>query len=348
MIKKIGAFVLLAALASCGGSKAPYIQTTKNDKSRNHRTTPKKAVAAKPATQKTEVLESTSRTVVYAEQVQNYVTTYKGIAQDNMRRHGIPASITLAQGILESGAGYGDLCQSANNHFGIKCHKDWTGETVTHDDDAAGECFRKYPKAADSFEDHSQFLTTRSRYASLFELEKDDYEAWAKGLKAAGYATDPKYPDKLIGLIERFQLAQYDAEVLGTAKPAINKDIPVKGELTEVVATQSAPKVVQPTPIVPTETPKQETLPIAKNTEPIVVPAEQPAPTPAVTKASETAAQTPPSGAGGQATDGTHEVVKGDTLYSISKKYNTTVDEIVRLNNLAGNAISIGQVLKVK
>lgn len=352
MIKKIGAFVLLAALASCGGSKAPYIQTTKNDKSRNHRTTPKKAVAAKPATgKKTEVLESTSRTVVYTEQVQNYVTTYKGIAQDNMRRHGIPASITLAQGILESGAGYGDLCVSANNHFGIKCHKDWTGETVTHDDDAAGECFRKYPKAADSFEDHSQFLSTRSRYASLFELEKDDYEAWAKGLKSAGYATDPKYPDKLIGLIERFQLAQYDAEVLGTAKPSINKDIPVKGELTEIVATQSAPKtIVQPTPVIPTETPKQETLPITLGNEPIVAPAEQPAPVqesvaPAVTTS---AAQTPPSGGGGQATGDTHEVVKGDTLYSISKKYNTTVDEIVRLNNLSGNAISIGQVLKVK
>lgn len=139
-----------------------------------------------------------------------YVERYAPIAVEEMQRTGIPASITLAQAILESGAGRTTLAQKANNHFGIKCHTDWEGETTSHDDDAPNECFRVYPSAEASFRDHSDFLCNRSRYKGLFDLPKDDYQAWARGLKAAGYATDPQYAEKLIRLIEDNDLASYD------------------------------------------------------------------------------------------------------------------------------------------
>ena len=152
-----------------------------------------------------------------------YIETYRDVAKDEMRLHGIPASITLAQGILESGSGKGDLTMRSNNHFGIKCHKGWTGERVYHDDDEDQECFRKYVNPAFSFTDHSLFLRGRSRYASLFKLDKDDYKGWARGLKKAGYATDRKYPNKLIALIERYELYKYDAEVLGKKATKVSK-----------------------------------------------------------------------------------------------------------------------------
>ncbi|MBQ0788444.1 MAG: glucosaminidase domain-containing protein [Oceanihabitans sp.] len=158
---------------------------------------------------------------VYANSTEEYVAIYSDIAQDEMRKYGIPASITLAQGILESGSGKGRLSVEANNHFGIKCH-DWTGAKIYHDDDASQECFRKYNNSKYSFRDHSLFLTGRSRYSKLFDFEKDDYQSWAKGLRAAGYATDRKYPAKLISLIDRYQLHRFDAEVLG--KTADNND----------------------------------------------------------------------------------------------------------------------------
>lgn len=289
MFKKILALSLLAFFISCGASKTK-VKTTKNSTAKTRTHTPRNAkpkiqTTTRPTVKKesgsntTEVLESTSRTVVYSDLVKQYIYNYQDIAKDNMRRHGIPASITLAQGILESGAGNGTLTKNANNHFGIKCHTGWTGESVRHDDDTSQECFRKYKHASESYNDHSLFLTTRARYASLFKLPKDDYEAWARGLKAAGYATDPKYPDKLISLIERYDLSSHDAEVLGgsyTPKPKV----------TTAVA----------------ETPIQ----------------------------------------------GGHRVEKGDTLYSISKKHNLSVEDLMRLNGLTDNAISIGQVLKVK
>lgn len=152
----------------------------------------------------------------YAEVVSIYINNYKHIVQEEMLLYGIPASIKMAQGILESGAGRGDLTMRSNNHFGIKCHTGWTGESVRHDDDALQECFRKYNDPKYSFRDHSLFLTSRSRYSDLFKLKKDDYKAWAKGLRKAGYATDPKYPDKLISIIERYELYKLDAEVLGS------------------------------------------------------------------------------------------------------------------------------------
>ena len=144
----------------------------------------------------------------------DYIGKYKNIAIEKMVEHKIPASITLAQGILESGNGLSELTSKANNHFGIKCHNGWKGKKVYHDDDKRNECFRKYPNAEGSFEDHSIFLTSRSRYASLFDLRPDDYKGWAKGLKKAGYATDRKYPHKLISFIENFDLYEYDDIVL--------------------------------------------------------------------------------------------------------------------------------------
>ena len=121
-----------------------------------------------------------------------------------------PASITLAQGVLESGYGEGTLAKKANNHFGIKCHKGWKGKSIRHDDDAKNECFRSYKNPLRSYRDHSLFLVDRDRYSSLFKLKRKDYKGWARGLKAAGYATDPKYAEKLISLIERFNLTRFD------------------------------------------------------------------------------------------------------------------------------------------
>lgn len=217
---------------------------------------------------------------VYANATEKYIATYSDIAMIEMKAYKIPASITLAQGLLESGAGQGRLSVQANNHFGIKCHG-WTGDKIYHDDDSSQECFRKYTHAQLSFEDHSIFLTSRGRYSKLFELDEDDYKGWAKGLRAAGYATDRRYPDKLIDLIERYKLYEYDEMVL------------------KQQGSRRTKKVV-PTPMVETSQPM------------------------------------------------THKVAQGETLYSLSKKYNTSVDELKRLNRLGSNTIDIGQVLIIK
>lgn len=202
-----------------------------------------------------------------------YIEVYKDIAMKEMQNYGIPASITLAQGILESGSGKGRLAVKANNHFGIKCHN-WTGKKIYHDDDKKQECFRKYNSAETSFRDHSEFLANRKRYAKLFEFKKSDYKNWARGLRKAGYATDRKYPEKLISLIERYELNQYDKMVLG-------KDYQI------IVETK-------------TDTEKE------------------------------------------------HTVKRGDTLYSISKKYGLSITDLQKLNNLKDTTLSIGQILRIK
>ncbi|RED47915.1 glucosaminidase domain-containing protein [Seonamhaeicola aphaedonensis] len=239
----------------------------------------RKKIVDKPETTKTQTVVKAEETPipsvtlkkVYTNDTERYIDAYRAIAQHEMQLYNIPASITLAQGILESGSGNGRLSVEANNHFGIKCH-DWIGARIYHDDDKKGECFRKYKDAKYSFRDHSLFLKDRKRYAGLFKLKQSDYKAWAKGLKAAGYATDRKYPQKLISLIERYQLYKYDKEVLGDKY---------------------------------------------QNVEEAVLPQ-------------------------------TYIVVKGDTLYSISKKYNLTVKELQNMNGLTDTALSIGQVLKVE
>lgn len=143
------------------------------------------------------------------ERYQQYINQYKDIAIEQMIRWKIPASITIAQGLLESGAGQSELTRRANNHFGIKCHG-WTGRTIYQDDDEFGECFRAYDNAFDSYEDHSKFLSGSQRYRSLFQLKSTDYKGWARGLKAAGYATNPQYADKLIEIIQLYKLYEYD------------------------------------------------------------------------------------------------------------------------------------------
>ena len=147
--------------------------------------------------------------VRWNERYQQYIDQYKDIAIEEMRRWKIPASITLAQGLFESGAGQSELARKGNNHFGIKCNG-WEGRKVYHDDDARNECFRAYNSPYESFEDHSRFLVKGQRYRSLFSLKTTDYKGWARGLKAAGYATNPQYADKLIEIIQLYKLYEYD------------------------------------------------------------------------------------------------------------------------------------------
>lgn len=144
------------------------------------------------------------------QQYLKYIEEYKNLAIQQMEKYQIPASITLAQGLYESGAGMSDLARMSNNHFGIKCGSEWKGRSVRHDDDARGECFRSYDQVVESYEDHSKFLKYRSRYAQLFKLDIHDYKGWALGLKKAGYATNPQYANRLISIIEKYQLYKYD------------------------------------------------------------------------------------------------------------------------------------------
>ena len=300
MIKKILLFLIVAVLASCSSSKPAIVTTQKQAAVQKPRTiaakkqTPVKPIGKNyPSTNNTtEVIQSTSKTVVTSTLVNDYILQYKDIAMGNMQKYGIPASIILAQGILESGAGRGDLALEANNHFGIKCHNDWLGESVRHDDDSAQECFRKYKEASESYRDHALFLVGKNRYATLFTYEKDDYKAWAKGLRVCGYATDPNYPDKLISYIERYNLHQYDCQITGKTYVAINKSAPTRKPSYDVA---SDPKINM------------------NSNDPNL-----------------------------------YEVQKGDTLYSISKKFNVLVDDLKQKNNLSDNALSIGQKLKVK
>lgn len=276
MFKKSLLLLIVFALISCHATKSPIVTTKKAaSKNNNYSSRNKKSTKGR-----NEVIRSTSRTIVTNDIVGDYVLQYKDIAMRNMKTYGIPASIILAQGILESGAGRGDLAMTANNHFGIKCHSDWKGDSVRHDDDTSQECFRKYDRVDESYRDHALFLTGKERYASLFELDKDDYQSWAKGLRKAGYATDPSYPEKLISYIERYDLAQFDAQVLG------NKYRPIDNQ----------------------------------NNRSIV---------------------------GRYNDEEYYEVQKGDTLYSISKKYNVLVDDLKQKNKLSDNTLYIGQKLIV-
>ena len=252
-MKKVSLILAILFLTfSCGTKRVIY-----NNKPEE----PKKEVKAKKEKPK----KKKSKKTLIAPRILNtedYVKYYSDIAMDEMIQFGIPASITLAQGILESGAGKGRLAVEANNHFGIKCH-DWNGKKIYHDDDKEQECFRKYDNPEYSYRDHSLFLSNRGRYSFLFDLKKDDYKQWARGLKKAGYATDPKYPQKLIDLIQRYQLYKYDNIVL-----------------------------------------KKKNKP--------------------------------------------YKVKKGDTLFSISKKFNMPVEAIIELNNLENNNLITGQVIIIK
>jgi flagellum-specific peptidoglycan hydrolase FlgJ len=261
---------LCVFIASCGSKKG--IVTKKSKEDRKELAGPKNAVMTTSDTEDASEDIKLKTPTDGMTTTEAYIYGLSDIAKDEMRKYGIPASITLAQGILESGSGKGRLSVEANNHFGIKCH-DWTGAKIYHDDDAKQECFRKYNNIKYSYRDHSLFLTSRKRYMDLFRLGKDDYKGWAKGLKKAGYATDRKYPQKLIALIERHELYKLDAEVLGKDLSDANRTLVV---------------------------------------------------------------------------DDKHTVVKGDTLYSLSRKYKTTVKVLQELNGLDSTQLHVGQVLYVK
>ena len=186
-------FLILTAVASsCGTRKVIVLKPS-----------PQASRASKP------VKTISGNTLVNKYSAEDYIERFRVIAIKEMNSYGIPASITLAQGILESGNGNSSLARDANNHFGIKCTSEWKGKTILKDDDEKDDCFRVYTSPEESFRDHSEFLK-RKRYASLFELNKDDYRGWAAGLKAAGYATNPRYAELLVTLVERYDLSKYD------------------------------------------------------------------------------------------------------------------------------------------
>jgi len=192
------------------------------------------------------------------QRIDAYISTYKDLAVSEMLRSGVPAAITLAQGILETAGGQSDLAALAFNHFGIKCKAEWTGETMSHDDDAKGECFRKYSCVADSYKDHSDFLTTRPCYAFLFKLDPTDYEGWAKGLKKAGYATNPAYAQKLIKLIVENNLQDYTLLALNSGTKNQEMLANVKSEIILDEALSAKPTAMQ----IPEEKTKKTIYPL--------------------------------------------------------------------------------------
>ncbi len=272
--KLIVTLLLVAmVISSCGNKKR--VVTSKRNKTSQSRPVKKPENETPVAVIETPEETATIGKTSTGDVTQDYINNYREAAMSEQKLYGIPASITLAQGIHESGAGRSRLAMEANNHFGIKCHTEWTGARIYHDDDSEQECFRKYNDATYSYRDHSLFLTERKRYADLFELAIDDYEGWATGLRKAGYATDRRYPEKLINLIEKYELWKYDQLAMGAME--IKKPI--------------------------------------KNTT---------------------------------ITEITHVVIKGDTLYALSRKYDTTVEELKRLNKLSDDTLDLGQVLRVK
>jgi flagellum-specific peptidoglycan hydrolase FlgJ len=209
---KASLYILLVIfISSCGSSKKSIATASRNTEALSK--VPRPDLRPKENKDKGKMV-SKAEVDLGLSLVERYIIDYASIAQEEMRLYGIPASIKIAQGILESGSGNGSLTSRSNNHFGIKCNG-WQGEKVYHDDDEAQECFRKYNDPKYSFRDHSLFLFERNRYAFLFDYRSDDYTSWAIGLKRAGYATDPRYPQKLISLIERYNLNEFDKEVLG-------------------------------------------------------------------------------------------------------------------------------------
>lgn len=280
MIRRIGLFFLLVVVLIGCKAKRTVSNTTGDDTSRSKTVPVVKKKSTNEIGDSYTMPKDTGKFVRFAiESPHEYIAVFSEIAQMEMKAYGIPASITLAQGLLESGFGKGDLALKTNNHFGIKCHTGWQGDYDFHDDDERGECFRKYNHPMYSYRDHSIFLSGRSRYAFLFDLPNYDYKAWAKGLRKAGYATDRHYPQKLIGLIERYQLHEFDNAVAVKGYSG--------GSQKEVVMA-SRPQV------------------------------------------------------------NTHTVKQGDTLYSISKRYSVSVDDLMRWNYMYDSNISVGQELTVK
>ncbi len=267
-----------------------------------------------------------------------YIKKWHKVAIAEMEEYGIPASITLAQGILESGSGQSFLATEAKNHFGIKCHLDWKGGKVYHDDDAKGECFRKYKNAEDSFRDHSLFLKNRSRYAGLFEENPTDYKAWAKGLRKAGYATDRRYADRLIDLIERYQLHKYDLEGFDVdeVSPEVRKELYVNvsaNHVEYVVAREgdSFESIALLTDKKPDELLEYNELRHDAQLKPGDIVYLQP-------KRRKSARE-----------HKTHVVKEGETMYSIAQKFAIRLEELYERNGMyIGEEVKPGQSLELR
>ena len=257
----------------------------------------------------------------------SYIKKYNQLAINEMQIYKIPASITLAQGLLESSYGQSGLTRKSKNHFGIKCHK-WKGKRVYNDDDAKDECFRKYDKDASSYRDHSLFLANKKRYAKLFTYAPNNYKSWAKGLRKAGYATDIHYPKKLISLIERYKLYTFDKYVLGEDYQDIIESqekiktyhIVAEGETLYSI---SGKYYVSVTDIKKHNNLSVNTISVGQKL---------------ILKGEKTQ----------KIISKEHIVVKGDTLYTLSKKYQISIEKIKKTNNLSTNSLFIGQKLVVK
>ena len=244
------------------------------------------------------------------ENIIKYIEQYAALAVKEMERTGVPASIKIAQGIHETNAGKSDLVLQSNNHFGIKCKSNWTGEKVYHNDDEEGECFRKYDNATASYLDHSDYLKSQPRYAFLFDYDANDYAAWAWGLKKAGYATNPIYAQTLIKYIEAYHLNELN-------KFAENEeDQDLKNYL---------------------ETIRNRPLDIVENSNKSIEPEEKYRSTKPAKEKSEKRIRVKK----------THVVKKGESLYSLSKKYSTTVDVLKKVNHLKKEALQVGQKIKI-
>ncbi len=274
--------------------------------------------------------------------VEKYIETYKDVAIREMKRKGVPASIILAQGILETESGRSNLVQRSNNHFGIKCKNDWTGPTVSHDDDARGECFRKYESAEDSYRDHSDFLSQRPHYASLFLIDKKDYKAWAKGLKNAGYATNPKYPSILISTIERYNLQQYTLAGLEedeTGEPVfeIAKEEVAPGPVPGSQDGRKAVFAVKGTSLL--------SIAINNNISLSKLMEYNDLQKDGLLEEDRWVYLQKKHKAEEEERTIVHEVLPKEGLYSISRRYNVSIEEIKALNNLRSDNLQAGQKL---
>ncbi len=354
---------ILLVLNSCGGSK---------------KTVEKQNTGKTKTSKKTGINKTNQNGNDLDFETLRYIAKYENIAKREMKEYGVPASITLAQGILESQSGKSRLAIEGNNHFGIKCHDNWKGDKILHDDNKSQECFRKYNNPEESFKDHSKFLAERKRYAFLFRLPITDYEAWARGLKKAGYATDPTYPDKLIYIIEKYHLNKMDKDVLAQMSvkvedtpeddPANKKkkfiyevqegetlftisrkfNIPVKdiqrinnlndfdiykGQI--LVLTESDNSSQSQSANDPVSEPQQDNN-ISDN--------QSVSPTGYNNVDTNTGEDT--------AFDNNdnlilHVVKQGETLFSLSKMYKVSIDDLRRINHLSDNNISVGKVIKI-
>jgi LysM repeat protein len=257
----------------------------------------------------------------------SYIDKYKSVAIEEMNAYGIPASITLAQGLIESGNGNSSLAKYANNHFGVKVTSDWKGKGYYKDDDKRNDCFRVYNDARESYKDHSEFLK-RKRYSALFELDKNDYKNWAYGLKQAGYATNPRYPEMLINIIEKYKLYEYDQSE--TEDQKLRREDRVFSQINANIPQEKK----KFTPV--TVPPSQKVITVSPDSAKTIT-----ATTPVIAKPIEVNTST-------AVIDGKYyTVIKGDTMYNISKRFNISVEDLQLMNSLSNEGIKIGQKLQV-